>query len=63
MAIAVGARKRGRASTRGVVFRSRVLGYLLLAPAMIYIIGLVGIPFLLALKFSQKRLKRLAQTS
>ncbi len=52
MAVVVGARKRTGAHTRGVVFRSRVLGYTLLAPAMIYIIGLVAIPFLLALKFS-----------
>ncbi len=52
MAIAVGARKRSRVSARGVVFRSRVLGYLLLAPAMVYIIALVAVPFLLSLKFS-----------
>ena len=52
MVIAVGVRKRSRVSARGVVFRSRVLGYLLLAPAMIYIIALVAIPFFLALKFS-----------
>lgn len=52
MAIAVGTRKRSRVSARGVVFRSRVLGYLLLAPAMVYIIALVAVPFFLALKFS-----------
>ena len=52
MAIAVGTRKRSGARTHGFIFRSRVLGYLLLAPAMIYIIGLVAVPLLFALKFS-----------
>jgi len=52
VAVAAGARKRTKASTRSVVFRTRLLGYILLAPAMIYIIGLVAIPFFLALKFS-----------
>jgi multiple sugar transport system permease protein len=52
VAVAAGARKRTKVSTRSVVFRTRLLGYILLAPAMIYIIGLVAIPFFLALKFS-----------
>ncbi len=52
MAIAVGAHKRSRTNVRGVVFRTRFLGYLLLAPAMIYIIGLVAVPLFFALKFS-----------
>jgi multiple sugar transport system permease protein len=32
--------------------RTRILGYLLLAPAVLYIIGLVAVPFFLALKFA-----------
>jgi multiple sugar transport system permease protein len=52
VAVAVGTRKRSRTAHRSHRARTWTLGYLLLAPAMIYIIGLVGVPFILAIKFA-----------
>lgn len=52
MALAVGTRKRVRVAHRSHRARTWTLGYLLLAPALLYIIGLVGVPFVLAIKFA-----------
>jgi multiple sugar transport system permease protein len=52
VAIALGTRQRSRTTHRSHRVRTWTLGYLLLAPAMLYIFGLVAVPFFLALKFS-----------
>jgi multiple sugar transport system permease protein len=45
-------RTRRRTSILGFFEQERVLGYLLLLPAVLYILLLVGVPFFLALRFS-----------
>lgn len=52
MAVAIGTRKRASIAHRSQRARTWTLGYLLLAPAVLYIVGLVGFPFALALKFA-----------
>lgn len=51
MAVAT-ATRRGISLTRSRAARTRLFGYLLLAPSLIYILGLVAVPFVLALWYS-----------
>lgn len=51
MAVATATRRR-IALSQSRVARTRLLGYLLLTPALLYIFGLVAIPFFLAIRYS-----------
>src|SRR4051812_34516646 len=51
-AIAGSRRNRGPASIAAWLDREDVLGYLLIAPVVIIVIGLIGYPFVLALSMS-----------
>ena len=52
MAVATVARRRTGFLPRTRTGRTRLFGYILLTPAMLYIVALVGVPFLLAIYYS-----------
>lgn len=52
VAVAVGSKKVTTVRSRAGIHKSKTFGYILLAPAILYIVGLVALPFFLALYYS-----------